>query len=279
MSRGRTGSTRRAEDRAGVQALLDLEDRRTGHLVAVQHGVLDGCGAPPGRQQREVQVHPTVPGMASADRRNQRAVRHHRDAVRRELGRACPKGLIARPVRARAPRRRSSSAHLADRLIEVSAGAAAGRRVGPGKDGDNARVRDAAMRLERGDARPPAYRRRLSARSAYRAESGRVRTDLDRRRVSRVVPGACADLLHRRLTRAAASSRSRNSTPSRWSVSCWQQRGHETGADQPHRLAVLVEAGGDHVLAALGVARRCPGWTGSPPARPAPPRPGSPAPG
>ena len=50
-----------------------------------------------------------------------------------------------------------------------------------------------------------------------------------------------------------ASSRSRKSTPSRWSVSCWHAAGHQAGADELDRVAVLVEALGDDVLPALGV--------------------------
>ena len=66
MSVGRIVSVIDAEDRAGVQPLLEAEGRGAGHLVAGHHGVLHGGGAAPRGQQREVQVDPAGGGTARA---------------------------------------------------------------------------------------------------------------------------------------------------------------------------------------------------------------------
>ncbi len=81
---GAYGLGRHAVDRTGVQALLQQERRRPGHVVAVPDRVLHGGGAPPGGQQREVQVDPAVPGDVQRDTGYEGAVRHDRAAVGRE---------------------------------------------------------------------------------------------------------------------------------------------------------------------------------------------------
>ncbi len=75
-----------AVDRAGVQALLDQEGGRAGDLVAGHHRVLDGRGAAPGGEQREVQVDPAVLRDLQGAGAQQGAVGDDRAAVGRELG-------------------------------------------------------------------------------------------------------------------------------------------------------------------------------------------------
>src|SRR5690606_38607082 len=86
----------RAVDRSGVQVLLDLEDRGAGDVVAVQHRVLDGGRAAPGRQQGEVQVDPAVPGDVQRLPAEQRPVGDHRAAVRGDLAQPVQEGGVAR---------------------------------------------------------------------------------------------------------------------------------------------------------------------------------------
>ena len=66
----------RAEDRAGVKSLLQLEDAGAGDLVAVEHGVLHGGSTAPGGQEREVQVDPAEAGDLQRRLRHQGAVGH-----------------------------------------------------------------------------------------------------------------------------------------------------------------------------------------------------------
>jgi hypothetical protein len=63
--RGQLGADRLGEapvDGSGIQLLDEAEHARPRHLVAGHDRVLDGCGAPPAREEREVQVDPTVNG-------------------------------------------------------------------------------------------------------------------------------------------------------------------------------------------------------------------------
>ena len=105
VSVGRDGLGDDAEDRAGVQALLEAEGAGAGDLVTGHDGVLDGGRAAPGRQQREVQVHPAVragrpaqPGGSGRRRRRSGA------ASGRDLGEPVEELGIARPRRAEGPR-------------------------------------------------------------------------------------------------------------------------------------------------------------------------------
>jgi hypothetical protein len=85
-----------AEHRPGVQPLLEPEGAGAGDLVAVQQRVLHRGRAAPGRQQREVQVHPAVHRQVEQGWRHQRAVRDHRDAVRGERAQPLLEVLVAR---------------------------------------------------------------------------------------------------------------------------------------------------------------------------------------
>ena len=76
----------RAEDRPGVQPGLEAERRGAGDLVAGHDRVLHGRRPAPGRQQREVQVDPAVPGQVERGLRHQRAVGDDRRAVDVEGG-------------------------------------------------------------------------------------------------------------------------------------------------------------------------------------------------
>ena len=71
-----------SEDGAGVQSLLETEGDGAGDVVAGDHGALHGGGAAPGRQQREVQVHPAVAGHVEGGTGNQPAVGNDRRDVR-----------------------------------------------------------------------------------------------------------------------------------------------------------------------------------------------------
>ncbi len=79
--RGRDGLGDDAEDRAGVEPLLEQEGGGAGDVVAVPHRVLHGCRAAPGGQQREVQVDPAEARDVEGGTRDQRAVRDDRAAV------------------------------------------------------------------------------------------------------------------------------------------------------------------------------------------------------
>ena len=70
--------------RPGVQFGHEPERGGPGHVVAVPDGVRDRRGAPPGGQQREMQVHPPVRRYLQRCPRNQRSVRGDRAAVRCE---------------------------------------------------------------------------------------------------------------------------------------------------------------------------------------------------
>lgn len=75
----------RAVDGAGVEALLDEEGGGPGDLVARHDRVLNGRGATPGGQQREVQVDPAVDGDVEGDAGQQGPVRDHGTAVGPDL--------------------------------------------------------------------------------------------------------------------------------------------------------------------------------------------------
>ena len=137
---------RDAVDGTGVHAGLEAERRRAGDLVAVQQRVLHGRGAAPGRQQREVQVDPAVHRDVEHRLRDERAVRHDRAAVGRELAQPRLELLVARVDRGQ-HLDAGRLGPLADRARAQRA-AAAGRRVGAGDDGDDL-VGAGEQRLER----------------------------------------------------------------------------------------------------------------------------------
>ena len=85
--------------RPGVELEHEPERRRAGLGVAGQHGVLHRGGPAPARQHGEVQVHEAVPRDVQHPLRQQRPVRHHRAAVRRDLGQPGHEVLVARPLR------------------------------------------------------------------------------------------------------------------------------------------------------------------------------------
>ena len=221
---GRISLGQRAVDRAGVQARLQLEDAGAGDLVAVQHGVLHRRRAAPGGQQREVQVDPAVLGDLQRGRRHQRAVRDHRHAVRaraRAAGPGTPARAAAAGVSTSMPRS-SAQAPTGERTRRRPR---PGGRVRAGSPRRPARARTRRWRPGRAGRRPgvPAKTRRI--RSPPQAEdAAAVRADLDHRRRAGVVPLGLRGSAFIASLRAAASSRSRNSTPSRWSVSCCTQR-------------------------------------------------------
>ncbi len=86
-----------AVDRPGVQPLLDQEGRRPGHLVPGHHRVLDGRRAPPGGQQREVQVDPAPGGHVEGDLGQQGPVGDDGAAVRRDLAQPGEERLVPGP--------------------------------------------------------------------------------------------------------------------------------------------------------------------------------------
>ena len=113
MSSARMRLGEQAVRRSGVQLLDEPERRRAGDLVAGHQRALDGRGAPPGREHREVQVDPAVrrdveqrPGGAARRRRppgssrGQIARAGSRKSGSLGLGRlAAPRGRARRPAR------------------------------------------------------------------------------------------------------------------------------------------------------------------------------------
>ena len=85
---GRISSVTRPVHRPGVHALLERERARARDLVAGADRGLHRRGAPPGREQGEVQVHPAVRGDVEGLAAQQVAVGHHGAAVGRERGAA-----------------------------------------------------------------------------------------------------------------------------------------------------------------------------------------------
>ena len=116
--------------RARVQLLDEQERAGAGHVVAVQDGVLDRCGATPGRQDGEVQVDPAVRRDVQRGLRQQGPVRGHRAAVRADLVQPGEELRVTGPGRGEhlEPRLRGA---LGDRA-GLDLAAAAGRGVGPG---------------------------------------------------------------------------------------------------------------------------------------------------
>ena len=77
LSRGLGGPDRDrllGQDRSGVHALVEDEAGHPGAVVPGEQRVLHGCGAPPARQQREVQVHEPGPRDREDRRRQEGAV-------------------------------------------------------------------------------------------------------------------------------------------------------------------------------------------------------------
>ncbi len=158
--------------------------------------------------------------MSSADCGQQRAVGHHRAAVGRQRAQRRP----GTPGRAGAPGLStgtpSSSAALADRAGDQPA-APPGGGVGAGDHADQL-VADAATASSAGSATSgvPAKTTRISSARARRVGCGR---DLDGR-AARAPNHSDSRIAFIAALRASGSSRSTNSTPSRWSVSCWIAR-------------------------------------------------------
>src|SRR6266542_3209077 len=214
---GTDGRGERPVHRAGVQPGFEQEHAGTGQLVAVQHSVLDGRGAPPGGQQREVQVDPAMARDRQRGLRHQRAVGHYRHAVRGEGAQPVEKRRLPRPDRGQ---------HLDAAL------------VGPGAH----RRADQPPAAASGRVRPGQDRQQLVRRGRDRVQGRQG----DGRRTGEDQPhqpntlGACgltlttggfagsyhsvARMAFMASLRRAGSSRSMKSTPSRWSVSCWTQR-------------------------------------------------------
>ncbi len=119
-----------AEHRTGVEAGLDQERGCAGDVVAVQDRVLDGRGAAPGGQQREVQVDPAVARHVERALRQQRAVGDHRAGSRRraraQLGPGS-RGRRAWPASARARLPRSASSATGEDVVRRPRPARRGR--------------------------------------------------------------------------------------------------------------------------------------------------------
>ena len=99
----------RSEDRPGIELEHNPEGRRARCLITGQDRVLDWCRPSPGRQQREVQVDPTVPRDVQYALRKQRAIGDDRAAVWGQLGqpsRRTPRRAGAAASRPRCPARR-----------------------------------------------------------------------------------------------------------------------------------------------------------------------------
>ena len=271
-----------AEHRAGVQARLELEHRRAGHLVAVQHRVLHRRRATPRRQQREVQVDPAVPRDGERGRRDQRAVGDDRHAVRRDLAQPVLELRLARAGPGSAPRCR---ARRPTRRPATGAAGGPGRRRRPG------RVTTATSSCaERGER---VERRQRDGRRTREDQPHQARRPV-RECPARTPPGPCgltlttgrpvavplgrADLLHRPLAGVGVEPVEEQHAVEVVGL-VLHAAGHQAGADDLQRVAVLVEALRDDVHAGASCRSTARGWTGSPPGRPAPPRPGSAAPG
>ena len=203
-----------AERRARVELLHDPERGGAGDLVAGPDRVLDGRRAAPGGQRREVQVHPAVDGDVERRLRQQRAVRDHRAAVGPQGAQLLLELGVARVggCEHRDPELRGALGHRARRQPASTAGGG----VGPGDDADE-------LVAGRGDG----------VQDGYGDLGGASEDDAHAQRPSPLV--ACGDTFTMGASRpnhsdsriafiaalrASTSSRSRNSTPSRWSVSC-----------------------------------------------------------
>ena len=88
-----------AVDRPRIQLFLDLERGCTGEIVAGQDGVLHRRRAAPRRQQREVQVDPTVLGHVERRSGQQPAVGNDWRAVGADLGEPNEKVRVSWPLR------------------------------------------------------------------------------------------------------------------------------------------------------------------------------------
>ena len=215
-----------AEHRAGVEAGLDAERRRAGDLVAVQDRVLHRGGAAPGRQQREVQVHPAVRGDGERGRRQQRAVGDDRDSsrVRARRSRSRKSGSPGRGGRQHRRRRPRRPAAATGDGAGARPAAGAGRRAGDRPRRPRAGASRAAPAGTGTAAAGVPAKTSLTAAPDHRA-SPRVVCGLTLTDAARSSPDHSASRIARMAAlRASASSRSTNSTPSRWSVSCCRQR-------------------------------------------------------
>ena len=223
VSPGRIGLGDDAEHRPGVQAGLDAERGRAGDLVAVQDGVLHRRRAAPGRQQREVQVDPAVRRHVERGRRQQRAVGDDGAAVDASSAQLGEEVRITGAARASAPATPASAASSATGDVRVARPrpAGAGGRVitattscrgasssarSEGTAAAGVPAKASLTAVHRHSARP-----RVSCGLTFTVGAGSA------------PPFGLADRPHGRL-RASGSSRSTNSTPSRWSVSCCRQR-------------------------------------------------------
>ena len=245
MSVARTASVISAERRAGVQRRHDAERRRAGDLVAGPQRVLHRGRAPPGRQQREVQVHPAVRRDVERALRQQRAVGDDRAAVR------CQRAQLGLEVRVAGVLRLEHRVRRAARRAAAT-GEATSRRPRPA--GASGRVTT------------PTSSWRLAATASSDGQGGLRGAGEDHphqqaepagcgcgesRGVGR--GGRCSAPNHAdsriafiAALRVSRSSRSMNRIPSRWSVSCWMRAGEQLAALDGDRLAVHVEALGDH---------------------------------
>ena len=154
----------------------DPESGGSGHLVTGEQGVLDRRGAAPGGQQREVEVDETVRHQVEQGLRQQRAVRHHRAALGRDLGQPRQKIGVAR-LRGLQSLDAQVSGSLRHRArLQLLAPPAGGIRAG--EDGDDLVLGgqeslQAGQRDLRGSGKDDAHRREFSRLTAT-ASSGRV---------------------------------------------------------------------------------------------------------